>query len=885
MKGLRLAGTAAVSLLFSGIVVVQAAPATHAVIPFTAQPKAAAVVPNGSWPVYHHDNAHTGYDGTQPTSSTATTGWVSGTMDAPVYGSPLVYGGIVYSATLNNTVYAFNQADGSTLWSRNLGAPTTTGWNCGNVSFQGILGTPVIDTAAGRIYVAALGSDHVYRVFGLGLASGATQLTTAIPTTIGDGTFDWTIQQQRGALGLANGFVYVPFGGRWGDCGSYHGWVVGVPTNGGTTPAVYETPSTGSGIWAAGGVVTDDATGNVFFATGNAMPRSSCPTAVNSDSVIRTGPALGTATSFFQPQDWLANWCDTDTDLGSASPTLISPSLAFMSGKYGQGFLLDPTNLGGTNGQIFPARSPYAGADVCVGNHNDATFGSFAYAAPYIYLSCQSQGIVGLKVDTTAKTFSLCDATCAAPSWNSGAGKVYGPPIVAGGIVWAVDTNGSGLTGFDAATGTSVFQSGTFPAHNFSTPSEAGGQVFVGSDTVIRSFNLVVNVCPSVTASAAPASPQTSGTPVTVTAVASGCPNPRYEFWILPPAGSWTIAQPYSSTATYNWNTTGLAAGTYSYSVWVRDASSAASYDSFFPGTAYTLTTTACNSVTASAAPASPQTVGTPVTITASASGCTARYEFWILPPGGSWAIAQPYSGTATFNWTTTGLPAGTYNYSVWARDNASAAAYDTYFPGTAYVLTSAACSSVTASAAPASPQSAGTPVTITATASGCPNARYEFWILPPGGSWTIMQAYSASATFNWNTTPTAGVYRYSVWVRDNSSAAAYDTYFPGTTYTLTTTPCTSVTASAAPASPQAHGTTVTITASASGCTNPRYEFWILAPGGSWAIAQAYSSTATFSWNTTGLAAGVYRYSVWARDASSGAGYDTYFPGTAYTLT
>jgi hypothetical protein len=191
----------------------------------------------------------------------------------------------------------------------------------------------------------------------------------------------------------------------------------------------------------------------------------------------------------------------------------------------------------------------------------------------------------------------------------------------------------------------------------------------------------------------------------------------------------------------------------------------------------------------------------------------------------------------------------------------------------------------VTASAAPASPQSAGTPVAITASASGCPNARYEFWILTSGGSWTIAQSYSGAATFNWNTTPPAGIYRYSVWVRDASSASGYDAFFPGTTYTLTTTPCTSVTASPAPSSPQAHGTPVTITASASGCSNPRYEFWILAPGASWTIVQTYSSTATFSWNTTGLPAGIYRYSVWVRDNSSAAAYDAYFPGTTYTLT
>ena len=148
------------------------------------------------------------------------------------------------------------------------------------------------------------------------------------------------------------------------------------------------------------------------------------------------------------------------------------------------------------------------------------------------------------------------------------------------------------------------------------------------------------------------------------------------------------------------------------------------------------------------------------------------------------------------------------------------------------------------------------------------------------------MQAYSSSATFTWNTTPPAGTYRYSVWVRDASSTAGYDTYFPGTAYTLTTTPCTSASASATPASPQTAGTTVTITASASGCSNPRYEFWVQTPGSStWTVVLAYSSSATFNWNTTGLPAGNYRYSVWVRDASSGAAYDAYFPGTAYTLS
>jgi hypothetical protein len=404
---------------------------------------------------------------------------------------------------------------------------------------------------------------------------------------------------------------------------------------------------------------------------------------------------------------------------------------------------------------------------------------------------------------------------------------------------------------------------------------------FAGTTYTLTSTS---TTCTSVSAAAGPASPQTAGTPVAFTSSSTSCSNPRYQFWILAPGGSWTIAQPYSSSSTFNWTTTMLPAGTYNYSVWVRDASSAGSYDAY-TGTTYTLMSTACASVTASASPASPQLPGTSVTFTGSASGCpNPRYQFWTLAPGGSWTIAQPYSSSATFNWNTSGLSAGTYNYSVWVRDASSAAGYDAY-TGNTYTLTSNACTSVTASAAPTSPQAPGTSVTLTASAMGCPNPRYQFWILAPGGSWGIAQAYSTNATFNWVTAGLfAGIYHYSVWVRDASSGAGYDAY-TGNTFTLTSTPCASVTASTAPASPQARGTTVAFTASASGCPNPLYQFWILAPGGSWTIVRGYSGGAVFNWITTALPAGTYHYSVWVRDATSGTAYDAYFSGTAYVLT
>lgn len=864
----------------------QAAPSQHVQV---------AAAANGAWTIYHRDNAHTGYDSTQPAAAGATTGWVSPALDGSVYGEPLVFNGLVYVSTLQNTVYALNQSTGAVVWSHNLGAPQTGGWQCGNISPTGILGTGVIDTSASRIYVVAFLTQYTaYYLFGLDLATG----TIGLEREISPNGFNWTIQQQRGALALSKDgtHVYIPFGGRAGDCGPYHAWVVGAPTNGGIPDELFEGPSTGAGSWAAGGVVIDDSTGHVFFSTGNAIP---CSGAVFSDSVIETNAALG-GLSNFQPLDWESNWCGPDSDLGSTSPVLISPSLMFMSGKYGQGFLLNPTALGGTGGQLFPAQSPYTGADVCAGNHSDATFGSFAYAAPRVYVECEGRGLVSLTVNTAAPSFSTCDSTCSAPgTWHAGGGATFGPPIVAGGVAWVVDINGGGLYGFNAATGGQVYHSASFGVTHFSTPSEAGGQIFVGADTVVRSFNLVAG-CSNMSASAQPPSPSTTGTHVVVTGAASGvgsgCPNPRYQFYLLPPGGTWGLAQGYSPTATYNWDTTGLAPGTYRFSVWARDASSGNAYDSF-SAFDYSLSTTSCTAMSATAAPPTSTEVGGAVTVTGSATGCpNPRYEFWLLPPGGGWSLVQAYSAGATFNWTTAGRMPGVWRFSVWARDASSPGTNGTapysYDAFSAFDYTVTTCSTLTATPSPATSASVGTPVTVTGSAGGCTAAQYAFWLLPPGGSWSLVQGYSASAVYNWSTAGSAaGVYRFSVWARDTNSPGTagtspytYDT-FSAFNYTLTTAPCTGMGASAVPATTASRGTVVTVTGTATGCPNPQYEFWLKTPSGTWTLARGWSSGNSFTWNTTaGMAAGTYRFSVWARDASSSATYDA-FSAFDYTLT
>src|SRR5260370_6688281 len=102
VKGLKLAGALATALL------VGATGSSHpgqavAAAPHSAAPKVATpIVTNGAWPVYHHDDGHTGYDSTQPAVTGATTGRTSAALDQTGYAQPLVYQGNVYVAPLHN---------------------------------------------------------------------------------------------------------------------------------------------------------------------------------------------------------------------------------------------------------------------------------------------------------------------------------------------------------------------------------------------------------------------------------------------------------------------------------------------------------------------------------------------------------------------------------------------------------------------------------------------------------------------------------------------------------------------------------------------------------------------------------------------------------------
>src|SRR6266851_5317397 len=277
---------------------------------------------------------------------------------------------------------------------------------------------------------------------------------------------------ERGALAFQQGRVYVPFGGRFGDCGNYHGQIVGASASDPNAPLlVYTTPARRAGMWAPGGVaITDD--GTLYAATGNGDANG--PEG-RTEAVVALSLTLDEVDAW-QPSDWLA-LDRSDTDVGSVPPALLPDlGLVFQSGKNGQGYLLRLGALGGVGGEVASGRVP-AG---CGG-----VFGSTAYASPMLYVPCGSR-VVALHITDNPPTFTL--------AWrgpDETGQPTVGSPIVVAGAVWDVDLFGR-LFALDAATGALRFQAGLpgKPTH-FAALAYGAGQIYTVTDGGVSAFQLI----------------------------------------------------------------------------------------------------------------------------------------------------------------------------------------------------------------------------------------------------------------------------------------------------------------------------------------------------------------------------------------------------------
>jgi hypothetical protein len=232
------------------------------------------------------------------------------------------------------------------------------------------------------------------------------------------------------------------------------------------------------------------------------------------------------------------------------------------------------------------------------------------------------------------------------------------------------------------------------------------------------------------------------------------------------------MVQDYSASPTYSWNTAGYTAGTYQLEVDVRDVSSAAAYDAVAIISDQLQT---CTSARISTSAASPQAPGTTLAISGAAT-CpgSAEYRFWIRFPGGSWRIVQDYGASSSYTWHAPTLTRGYYGLEVDVRTQGSTAPYDAVANQTFLID---ACSAARITGDRPSPQTVGTSIVLSASATCAGTPEYRFWVRPPGGAWAIVRDYAAASTYTWSTTGTpAGTYGLEVDVRDAGSGAAYET-------------------------------------------------------------------------------------------------------------
>jgi outer membrane protein assembly factor BamB len=397
--------------------------------------------------------------------------------------------GAFYVATQSNNVYAFDETTGAQIWMKNAGG---AGQGACDNQGKGIMSTPAIDVASRTLFAVSANPGLMFKVHAYDVDTG-TEKAGGWPVDLNavlNGT-DLARSNQRGALLLVGGILYVPFGGQVGDCQNARGRVVAINIADPTKTGSWSTGDDGSAIWGSGGIASDGT--GVFAITGNHFPNFSAPAAhSDSEEVVRlTGLAQLTRNNnnIFFPSRWSA-MDSGDLDFGSNSPMVFDVPGATPAryvaapAKDGHLYFLDATNLGGMGGEKIDMMVAQQGSSLFTAPaaYQTATKGTFV-ALNASGARCppgQPTGrvIMGISIAVTAgainPTVAWCasDATATSPAVTTTDGK-------SDAVVWFV--SGGVLKGVDGETGTQVFSGGACPVERWTAVLAAKGARIVSA--------------------------------------------------------------------------------------------------------------------------------------------------------------------------------------------------------------------------------------------------------------------------------------------------------------------------------------------------------------------------------------------------------------------
>jgi outer membrane protein assembly factor BamB len=491
---------------------------------------------------YKYDLARTGANLTETTLTPANVNSGSfgllrflktdGKVDAqPLYLSGLtVQGGahnVVFVASENDTLYAFDADSGATLWQAALLGSGETASDavdgCNQITPKiGITSTPVIDRSAGAhgtIFVAAMskdgGGNYYQRLHALDVTTGAELLNGPVTVTgsfpVKGGTMQFEPRQyaERAALLLSHGTLYLSFTSHC-DVAPYSGWVMAYSeaalAQTATFNAAPNSGDAGPAIWMSGGGPAADAAGNVYLLTANGafettLDGNGFPGQGDyGNSFLKLSGSTLAVSDYFSMYNTVSE-SSADQDLGSGGilllPDLSDASnavqhLAIGAGKDGNLYVVNRDSMG-----KFDPGSNHIYQEL------DGALTGGIWSTPAYYQQSLYYGPSG----GSLRAFGISAARLAPASASAipypypGSSPAVSANGTSNGIIWAHEnSNPAVLHAYDAADLTHELYSSAqasngrdqFGAGNkFITPAIADGKVFVGATNGVAVFGLL----------------------------------------------------------------------------------------------------------------------------------------------------------------------------------------------------------------------------------------------------------------------------------------------------------------------------------------------------------------------------------------------------------
>jgi outer membrane protein assembly factor BamB len=441
----------------------------------------------------------------------------------------------------DDTLFALDADTGKVFWHKTFTNPATPMWGATWLCSNTVNDTPVIDKQSGIIFLMT--SDGKLRA--LNLSDGADRMKPA----------DMVEPFARAwSLNLIDNIVYTTSGRGCGQLPATKG--AKPPVVPGSVSAMdvsdlanpkltrfYTSGTKYSGPWGRGGV-TKGPNGTIITQTADGMYD---PAAGDfGETVLKLAPKATRLLDSFTPSNWQYLNAQ-DLDLGSASSdvfTFQNRTLIAVAGKEGFLYILDTADLGGRPNHSTPLyKSPQLGNDAAEGrNPGEGVWGAItSYQTPdgkrFLYVPMwgpPSKNVPPFKSSGgpaphgSIMAFQVVaggDKVSLLPEWTSPDMIVPDPPVVANGVLYAIQTgeqtiqSPAGLHGtqdeinhnalsakyrstpvnnlilfaFDAETGKQLYSSDKIITDwvHFSEPVVALGKVFVVShDAHVYAFGL-----------------------------------------------------------------------------------------------------------------------------------------------------------------------------------------------------------------------------------------------------------------------------------------------------------------------------------------------------------------------------------------------------------